>query len=304
MSSLWSRWVGLCTEREHGRSQALFRIALGAVVVGDTAGMLRSGIISVLYLSATDGGLSPRTKLFWLVDVLGGHQIGVVHGLFGAALALSVALTVGLGGRWTALALLQVELAVRSLSHHTSGGYDLVISNGLWLLVLSSCTATLSADCRLRTGAWTSDRLIYAFPRYLAVFQLVLMYTATGLNKRGFGWSWPYDGLHYSLQRVGYPRFDLPWLGDVAWATRIGTAVTWYWETFFGVLGLWFVALRGWAGVRAQDLARRYDFRIPWLGTGVGLHVGIWATMVLGPFSWVTLAFYFAFLEPPRADGG
>jgi hypothetical protein len=34
--------------------------------------------------------------------------------------------------------------------------------------------------------------------------------------------------------------------------------------------------------------------------TGIGMHLGIWATMEVGPFSWVMLASYVAFLDPHK----
>jgi len=32
--------------------------------------------------------------------------------------------------------------------------------------------------------------------------------------------------------------------------------------------------------------------------TGIGMHLGIWATMEVGPFTWMILATYVAFLDP------
>jgi len=295
---LWDRWVGVCTERETGETLAAFRILIGAVLLNDGIRTLLSGAVGPLFLPESAGGLLRPRTLHWLVVALGGRETEVVTGLFGAAPLLALGLLLGVGGRWTALLTLQVHLALRSLSHHVSGGYDLVLSNGLWLLFLSSCTATWSVDCRVRTGRWSSDRLVWALPRTLLVLQLVVIYTATGWGKRGFGWFWPYDGLHYSLLRVGYPRFDLGWLDAVPWATRLGTVVTWYWEALFGVIGVWFAARRGWLGARADALARRFDLRGLWLGIGVALHGGIWATMDIGPFSGATVAYYAAFVDP------
>ena len=64
-------------------------------------------------------------------------------------------------------------------------GDDRLLTNALWLLVLSRSTATLSLDCRLRTGQWVSSVLVPAWPRYLALYQLVLVYGTTGLQKLG-----------------------------------------------------------------------------------------------------------------------
>jgi len=40
--------------------------------------------------------------------------------------------------------------------------------------------------------------------------------------------------------------------------------------------------------------------RILTLIAGVGLHLGAWVTLEVGPFSWVMIATYIAFLPPER----
>ena len=74
------------------------------------------------------------------------------------ARARQTVLAIGAAGRVPALALLQMRLAMASLTIDLGGGYDRMLNNALWLLVLANSTATLSAACRARTGRWTSDR--------------------------------------------------------------------------------------------------------------------------------------------------
>ena len=40
------------------------------------------------------------------------------------------------------------------------------------------------------------------------------------------------------------------------------------------------------------------DFRSLYALIGVGLHIGIWATMEVGPFTWVSLTYYICFFSP------
>src|SRR6185369_9225513 len=94
-------------------------------------------------------------------------------GVAGASLSL-----IGLGGRWPLLATLQAYLGMSSLNPTASGGFDNLLTIALWLLFLSGSTATLSLDARLQGGTWVSERSVAAWPRYLLILQLIVMYTA------------------------------------------------------------------------------------------------------------------------------
>jgi len=296
--SAWSGWVRVCGRRERGTSLALFRIAIGAILLVNCARLLTPGILHPLFTPVAEGGFSVAAEAHPLVGLLGGHTTALTFGLAWAAVALSAALLVGFGGRITALLLLQTLVALHSLPNDLGGGYDRLLSNGVFFLVLGDGAATLSVDCRRRTGGWKSDRLVAAWPRYLMVLQLVVMYVVTGLGKTGAGWHPPYDGLYHAMLLVAYARWELGWLGDVYPLLQALTVVTWWWEVTFAVLGVWFAARQGWLGGRLERIAGRWDLRWPYLGIGVGMHLTLLVFMNVGPFSAASLAFYAAFVEP------
>jgi hypothetical protein len=293
----WNRWVDVCWEQEHGRSLALFRIGLGSLLTFVLFRMLVSGPIDPLYAPVSRGGLALATKLYLLPEA---PSAALVQGLFGAALLSAITLAGGvfgrIGGRLNAFVLLQLLLAIHSIPTGVGGAYDWLFHNALWFLVLGDGTATLSLHCR-RTGAWTSDRLVPAFPRYLAVFQLVLLYTGAVAAKHSHGWSAPYEALYYSLRRTNYSRIEMPWLGDIFFFTQVGTALSWWFEATFWLVGVWFLARRGLLGERARGWSR-LDVRLPYLFVGFGMHVLILLAMDVGPFSAVTFVYYLALIEP------
>jgi hypothetical protein len=290
--------VDFCSEREHGRSFALVRIALGVVLTAALFLMLLSGPIDPLFVSVADGGLARARHLHPLLP--DSPTPGLIHAMFAAALLSSITLTAGLfgriGGRLNAFVLLQLLLALSSVTSGVNGAYDALFHNALWLLVLGDGSATLSIACLRRTGSWTSDLSVPAFARSLAVFQLVLLYSGAGIAKHSQGWFFPYEALYYSLRRVTYARLEAPWLGDVFFFTQIGTAVSWWFECTFWVVGVWFLARRGLLGERAKRWTR-FDLRLPYVAAGLGMHFMIFVTMDVGPFSAVTLVYYFALLE-------
>src|SRR5690606_28372158 len=136
-----------------------------------------------------------------------------------------------------------------------------------------------------------------AWPRAVLVFQLLLMYTMTGVQKVGHSWTpmGGYTALHYVLNDPTWLRWDLgswPWLlGPVL---RVSTAITWHWEQLSLLLLLhWFFRWRvtdspSWLG----RVFVRWDLRYPWAAIGVVLHVGILVFFDVGPFSLVSLAYY------------
>jgi len=302
LTRLWAAWVVRWTHREPATTLALFRIALGSIVLVDILTVIAAGAVDPLFTPVSEGGFAPATR-YWSPWVeLFGHSTAMTWGVFGSIIALSSGVILGIGGRVTAFFLLQAVLTMHALPIDIGGGYDRLTTNGLWLLVLGETTATLSLDCWLRERRWTSARPVSAMARYLGLFQLVVVYVVTGFEKRGPGWSAPYDAVYQSLQRWAYVRFgELSWLGDLYPATQFGTVVAWWWEVSFFVLGLWFVAHFGWVGERARTLAHRFDLRWPYLGIGIFLHLSLAVLMNLGTFTAVTLAFYVLCFDPIAA---
>lgn len=300
LGRMWAAWVRFFDRREAGTTLALWRIACGLCLVGTVAAVVLAGAVPLLWLAPADGGYTqPATP--WLFRQIGGVTPATVNTMITVTIVAGVFMTVGLGGRVSVLVALQGFLALMMINTDATGGHDGVISNGLWLLVLSRSTETLSLDCRLRTGRWTSDRPVPAWPRYLAIFQLVLIYWSTGLHKLSATWTpaGGFSALYYILQQPTWHRWDMSWLAWVYPLTQIATAVTWVWELTAPLLllALWYRATPERTGL-LRRLFNRLNFRRWWVAIGVALHLGIFVFLEVGPFSWIMLAFYICLYRP------
>jgi len=301
---LWTAFVALVDRREPAEGLALFRIAMGLVMLYAIGSMLAAGLDTVLWVDAADGGMQLLRGDHWLLDALGGPTAEVIGLLVRAGLVLGVLVTIGAGGRLTLFAALQVYSALVRSNPTVLGGYDNLITNALWLLVLGGATATLSVDSRLRSGAWRRPgATLAAWPRYLAVFQILVVYTTTGLNKLGVPWTpvGDFSALYWVYQDPTWRRFDMSFSADPIpyMALQAATAMTWLWEISAILLlpYFYFRATPGRPG-RLRALAQRRDLRLGFVAVGLLLHVGILLTLNVGPFSWASLAYYVCFFHP------
>lgn len=299
--SLWARWVALLSRQEDGSSLALLRVGVGLCSLYTTGTVVAAGMVPVLWLDREHGGYLDLGATWWLVDALGGATPGVVWGLVAASLLSSTLLVLGLFSRLSALVALQTVMALTWINTSAGGSYDDLTTNALWLLVLAESDATLSLRCRLKTGAWTSAAPVSAWPRYLFVLQLVVMYASTALQKLSAYWTpgGDFSALYYILQQPTWQRFDMRWVGRFFPITQLATASTWLWELSAPLLGLsfWYRDTRDRPG-RLRALFNRLDFRALYAGFGVALHLGIHALMEVGPFSFITLSYYLALIHP------
>jgi hypothetical protein len=259
--------------------------------------MWSSGSV-VVWLHRDHGGIHPLSSKQWLIGLLGGPSPDTIYGLLAVGIVAAVTLTIGLLGRLSALVGLQVSLALFSLLPASGGGHDRLITNALWILILAGSTATLSVDARIRTGRWRTDTPVSAWPRYVLVFQLCLVYWATGIHKLGSSWfPWgDYSAVYYAMLTPNWIRYDPASADWVAWIyplTQVGTAITWLWEVSFPMVLLW-LWWRHTAdqGGRLRAVAQRFDLRTPYAVIGLGMHGALFFLMELGPFSFITLSFY------------
>lgn len=297
----WAAWVALLDTREPATSLALFRLACGLVICGAVGSVLAHGLVPVLWLDAADGGHLETVNRPWLFELLGGVTPRSVWAMTLTALAAGALLALGLGGRVTAFVALQSYLAVTDLNGLASGGDDRLLVNALWLLVLARATATLSLDCRLRIGRWASDEAVPAWPRYLLIVQLVIVYAAAGWQKISEDWlpGGEMSALYYILQIPSWQRYGMAWLARYYPLTQLATAVTWFFEAGAPLLllALWYrrTAERpGWL----RALFNRLRYRDVFVAVGVSLHVGIMLLMNVEPFSWVALSYYLCLFRP------
>ncbi len=308
---LWTRIADRIGHKEPATALALFRIAVGVALLYTLVPMVLDDVVRVLWMDRPYGGFRVLNPDNWLVDLLGGPTDAAVTILVGLGILCGLLLIIGFGSRITPLLALQVLIALFALNPGTGGGHDRLHTNALWLLVLAPSTATLSLDAKLFSDAkaWIDPRPVAAWPRYVAIFQLVLVYCTTGLQKLGQEWMpWgDFSALYYALLAPSWQRYDMSWLGHPAayFATQVGTALTWTWETCAPIwlLAFWFRATSDRPG-RLRRLFNRLDVRAWWALFGVALHLVLWLTMNLGPFSIVTLSFYLCLWHPDEYAAG
>lgn len=295
------RFVDFCSTTEPPTVLAAFRIAMGLMVLWTIGVVLMSGSVESLWMDVDHGGYRSLPKGNWLVELLGGKTPEMVWGMTIASVIGGVAMVAGLGGRVTVMLTLWAVMAATDFNSQASGSYDELLTSGMFCCVLGNTTATWSLDCRIKTGKWVNDTPVYSFPRWLAVFQIVLTYWATGCQKVSAYWvpGGDFSALYYILQQPSWHRAEMHWIAYVYPLTQAMTAVTWFWEVFFPLvwLAFWYRATRSRSGwLRKQFL--RWDVRNAFVVVGVFLHLGVHALMNVGPFSFVTLAFYICMYHP------
>jgi hypothetical protein len=294
-------WVALLGERETGESLALFRVAVGVVTLWSLLSVARAGLVEAFWMDAADGGVFELSGGDRLLALLGGPARATVWTLFGLGVAGAAFVASGLRARASAVVALVAYKTLVSANTVAWHAYDVMITNALWICVLADTSRTLSLDCRLRTGTFTSAERVHAWPRYIGVFQLVVIYFWTGIQKLSPAWT-PIDGysaLYWIFQDHNWRRFDMAWTAWLYPATQVATAVSWLWEVSAPLLLAVFYFRRTSARPgRLRAIFNRRDLRRYFALFGVVFHLAIFATLEVGPFSFVALAFYFLLFGP------
>ena len=269
--------------REIGTALATMRVLVGLALVVEmwTYCFTAAGrdVLVLMFADVAHGGYrAVRPTL--LLALLGGARPAVLTVLAVCNFLCGACLCLGLFGRLPALLAWLICASILGQGSPLSAGSDLLFSTSLLTLGLSDCTRTWSLDCRIRTAAWSSEELVPAWPRLLALCQLAVMYGATGLQKLVSTTWLPADGysaLYQILQSphwATFPRIIEQTDGALVWPLAIATALTVPFElTFPAVLFL-----------------RR--LRAGYAIFGVMLHLGIGLLMGVGPFGLLALASY------------
>jgi hypothetical protein len=307
MRAAWDRWQDALARREGGESLALFRVFLGLCVLALLGSARARGLVDVLWVDLAFGGYRGLGNGPWLVKLIGSPEPGTMLllntvGLLGGAL-----LVVGAGGRLSALVTLACVNAIARTNGEVGGGYDMLLTNGLWLLVLADASATLSLRAKLRTGRWMPRVEVAAWPRALAIYQLCLMYFWAGAQKIGASWTpaGDFSALYYILQQPSWQRWDMSWVAPLYPLTQLLTALTLVWELLWPVVGLTIFLRRRPPRDDAGRLRRLLtrDWRLPFCVIGVGMHTLTWVFLEVGPFSFVTMSFYACLFRPDELAG-
>jgi hypothetical protein len=263
-------------ENEDDRAIALTRVgvALCVIYIGAVGLLDRSTLL--YWVDQSSGGIGSARETFWVMKA-GGLQPGPVFAVCKAEIVVGVLLLLGIFPRAMSLLGLTTTLSLTRLAPSLASAGDALLACALFLLGMSKHGRSLSLMHLLHAKKWWSGDVISSYGRKLVLYQVVVMYVATGLQKTvSSAWT-PWGGgsaLHGILQSPQWTRFhDLP-LGMLEVFTRVGSVVTWTWEIAF------FVVL-----VRPR-------WRVCMALVGVGLHFGIFALMEVGVFSFITLALY------------
>lgn len=298
---VWQAWVELLSRKEAATSIALVRIGIGLVTIHTMIAIYYMDVMVPLWANRDEGGIIDLSDKNWLVQQLGGAGLETSYRLLWSCIGASALLTLGIFSRVAALIALQTSIALFSLHSGSGGGHDRLITNMLWLLVLVRSDHTLSLWCFLKTRHWTSSEPITGWVRYALIFQVCIMYWATGIQKMGAEWMpWGgYEAVYYAVQHPAFAKMDNTWVVEVMPLVRMATAITWIWEVSFPMVLFWL-----WCrhtkdrGGRLRSAILRWDLRLIYVVLGISMHGIIWVLMDVGPFSSVTCCFYLSFFHP------
>jgi len=269
-------WIHAWSTDIPPHSYALLRIVLGIL-----------GLLSL-------AGLTP-VDMFWPLDGLtpipssGPREWIVAHGLgteagwamFLGLIVVFIAVTIGFFSNGAVLAAFIGLVAQDHWNHIPLSSAHQVMIVLFFCLIWADSGQVWSLDARRANRAGAADpRPVPIWPLQLMRCQIALIYLTSGLWKISYPMWRDGSAVHWALSLNAFHRF--PWPVPVEWAVFIAF-VTWgtvLFELTFPLLVLF----------RAT--------RIPALIAGIGLHIGLWATLELGPFSFLMMASYIAFLDP------
>lgn len=298
---IWHAWVQLLARKETATSIALVRIGIGLVTIHTMIAIYYMDVMVPLWANRDEGGIIDLSDKNWLVQQLGGPSLDTSYVLLWSCIGAAALLTLGLCSRIAALVALQTAIALFSLHSGSGGGHDRLITNMLWLLVLVRSDNTLSMWCFIKSRQWTSPDPVSGWVRYALIFQVCIMYWATGIQKMGAEWMpWGgYEAVYYAVQHPAFAKMDNTWVAEVMPLVRMATAITWIWEVSFPMVLVWL-----WCrhtkdqGGRLRNIILRWDLRLFYVALGMSMHGIIWILMDVGPFSSVTCCFYLSFFHP------
>lgn len=276
-------FVGQTTTVEDGAAMALVRIFVGVslliLLVPFVATEAGREIVRFAFCDDAFGGYRGMVGTP-VVRMLGGPNEAVLQGLLITATVASVFMTLGLFGRLPILVAAIATNVAFAQNNDVSGGGDSLLGNALFVLLLADCTNTLSLDCRFRTGRFVDLIPVAAWPRKLALVQLSIVYTVTGVQKLvSSAWT-PFDGFSALYQILQSPQWARsPGLVEATDGWLVVPAAIMSVTTILWEVGFFLVLIKPrW----------RWVFAV----TGVAIHVGILGLMEVGIFSWLSMSLY------------
>jgi hypothetical protein len=299
------RYVRFWDRREGAQALALVRIGVGLVMLGDALQIARLNLVDALWAPIEEGGIGPSSyrEPITLLNAWFGASAHHAEVVFGLSVLAALGLCVGLGTRLSAATLLVCSTQLSALAPDADRGIDTLLRNVLAVLMLSGAGATWSLDARRRSGRFAPQVEVQAWPRFLLIAQLVILYVGAGLYKQSAAWTslGGYSALFRVLSKPHYARWA--WshaeLVGIYPLLQAATLATLLFErgAFLLPLGLWLRAHPE-RGGRLGALIRRARLLEIWIATGVFFHVQLAVFTKLGIFPWGCLALYPALARP------
>ncbi len=256
-------------------SYALLRILLGAVGLVSTLALTPVGMYWPLDSLAALPADGPRA---WIAE----RGLGTLAGyaLFGGLVVSFTAMIVGLRSDLAVFASFIGLVAQTHWNGLPLSSAHQVMTVLLFCLVWTETGQVWSLDARRAAGR--QPRPVAAWPLWMMRYQVALVYLSSGLYK--FAYPMWRDGtaVHWAMNLNAFHRF--PWPLPVA-AAPLEAFLSW--GTLLFELTFWLLVI----------FRRTRPFAL--IG-GVALHAGLFASMELGPFSFLMVASYVCYLDPQR----
>jgi hypothetical protein len=306
---LFQKLTDLFDEREKPTVLALIRILVALTVVYDLVmvGLLRLPVW--LWAPIDQGGVSPTANATaaWLYRLFPATS-GTAIALYWALLVTAITFGIGFFTRTSAFAYVLLSAQSSILNDVGDRGIDRAIRIVILILAFSAAGRAYAVDAKLRSGTFRGDGAeAPAWPRYLVLGQLIIMYAAAGLSKSATLWL-PWGGhaaLYVILNEPIYSRHDFGYLAHPAlfFMTQLGTASSRLWE-LLAPLVLVVAHFRRTPDRpgRLRALVNRYPVRGVYVAFGVVFHLALAATLRLGIFPFSMLAFFPAFFRPEEIE--
>jgi uncharacterized membrane protein YphA (DoxX/SURF4 family) len=267
-------WTRYCAREMDPRPLALVRILIALCVLGDLLRAAQEGLVTVIFRTYEQGGLSrmQSDRWLWITDLSPEWGGPLAWAL---CVVCCVLLIIGVGVRPALVIFVIFYAQLGHLYPPGDRGIDRMVRTVLLILLFSGShrALTLRGERAEQIPAW---------PAHLIAFALVLMYITAGLHKLGANPQWLSMGGDAPIYRI---------MADPM-AGRLDSVEAVAWLGLWRILG-WFTIL---FEVGAFILLTRWGRW--WAIMGLGMHLGLALTMHLGMFSWAMLAFYPVFLGP------
>lgn len=269
------------------RSLALFRLALGAILLGDL--LVRSSDLVAHY---TDFGILPRSALieqflhpwFWSLHFFSGTWWGQAL-LFAVAAVFALMLLVGWRTRLATIMSWILLVSLQERNPMVNQGGDVLLRMLLFWAMFLPIGARYSVDSALDSGSQSpAASRVFSFASLGLLLQPVLVYWFSVIYKSEQEWLIDGTGLYYALTIDQFAEPAAQWLLGLPWL------LPWLTRAFYllQLLGPILLFLPVWTGPVRTITAFIF----------ASWHLSMTWFLAIGPFPWVGAAGVIPYLAP------